>query len=79
MKKFLTLFLSLFFVMNVLTLTVRAESSTEATKATIASVKNDVKGKSNYTSILMIAGVIAIVGLAIYLSFSDDKKTPAKK
>jgi hypothetical protein len=79
MKKILTFLFSLFFIMNVFVFPVHGESETTKTTA-IASIKNDVKGKSTYTSILMIGGVIAIVGLAIYLSFSDDKKkTPAKK
>jgi uncharacterized membrane protein len=57
------------------------EGVNQTMKEVFKEVKKDVGGgKDNTTPILMILAVIAIVGVAIYLSFSDDKKTkPIKK
>jgi hypothetical protein len=41
---------------------------------TMTDVQKKVTKGTNYTSIFMIAGVVAIVGLAIYLSFSNEKE-----
>lgn len=45
----------------------------ETMKSVFKEVKKDVSGNTNITSILMIVGVAAIVGLAIYLSFNGGE------
>lgn len=47
----------------------------EAMKTVFSEVKKDLKGNETMGSIAMIAGVILIVGIAMYLSFKPSKKT----
>ncbi|MBA3899331.1 MAG: hypothetical protein H0X62_03830 [Bacteroidetes bacterium] len=53
-----------------------AQSSTLPAEGVTAltEVKNEILNEKSYTSIFMIAGVVAIVALAIYLSFSNEQE-----
>jgi cytochrome b len=57
----------------------------EAMKSVFQQMKKEVKGNDTLSSVLMIVGVAAIVGVAVYLSFKSgpedkpSKTTSAKK
>jgi hypothetical protein len=64
-----------------LALCLNAQTASVAADGAIAisDVKKEAISGKTYTSIFMIAGVVAIVGLAIYLSFSSDSEDKAAK
>ncbi|HET6244782.1 MAG: hypothetical protein H0V01_01180 [Bacteroidetes bacterium] len=69
------------FILFLLFLPIQIESvfaekgqANETMKTVFKEVKKDVSGNTNITSILMIVGVVAVVGLAIYLSFSGSEE-----
>jgi hypothetical protein len=49
------------------------------TASAISDVEKEMGTSKTYTSIFMIAGVVAIVGLAIYLSFSNEQEKQTVK
>ena len=49
-------------------------AANETMKSVFAEVKKDVSSNTNISSILMIVGVIAIVGVAVYLSFNGGEE-----
>ena len=69
----LLLLFSMFLGIN----TFAEDSSPEANetmKSVFAEVKKDVSSNTNISSILMIVGVVAIVGVAVYLSFNGAEE-----
>ncbi len=68
-------FFSLFLVLSSFADNASGEAN-QTMKNVFKEVKKDVSGSTNISSVLMIIGVVAVVGIAIYLSFngSDEKK-----